>query len=537
VVLVVSLEWAAYAFHGVPSILASRIWILHGLFYAASSLILVVSSLGQDVRARSPLPLLVLGLLTFLIFAGTAGVETVNVNGESTLQVAVALRSLALPDLGYTQASFGGYPNRQYLLTALPSIVMGRGFWPLRLGYAIPFWTGLLVCYCGLRALFASWGGATRLASVVVLSFFTFPYVFSFLQRYEQAILPIAFAMHVIGWGLLCTVRPTPFRFVNLMWPCGMAATSYTPGVALWGLCLVFFLGLALRRWKISRPEAISWLSCALFQTGIGAATFLTRGDMRLKPESSDLPRDLAVGLKILLFGEPRSFVSPILMLPILLYVLNSLAGRGGIGHFAIGAWSLCVVAMSIVARGMFAHSSDMALLRALVIVPVLGTGMAWRIQRLALDRGIAFSERWLWLGAAILAVYSAFSFDRARNEFPMTVRETVVRDVIAQVQRMGLQPESRFVLGLVSNAGELANAADYADYFWPHADVLRAPDPATLAARVRQAPEPAIAYIDRKRWQPDVSLPEDVRVDILAPEGPFGSEFVRLTRTARPRS
>jgi hypothetical protein len=79
--------------------------------------------------------------------------------------------------------------------------------------------------------------------------------------RYEQAVLPLAFAMLVIGWGLLCLVRPTLVRFANLLWPCGMVTTTYTPGMAFGALCLVFFLGLALRRWKEHRPEALAWLS------------------------------------------------------------------------------------------------------------------------------------------------------------------------------------------------------------------------------------------------------------------------------------
>jgi hypothetical protein len=111
---------------------------------------------------------LVLAGLSYLIFAGTGGVEHVNLNGEAAQQVAGGLNLSASPDLGYTEVGFVGYPGRQYVVAAVPSMLLGRGIWPLRLGYAIPVWAGMLVCYCGLRALFASWGADTRLAAVTV---------------------------------------------------------------------------------------------------------------------------------------------------------------------------------------------------------------------------------------------------------------------------------------------------------------------------------------------------------------------------------
>lgn len=533
-VLAAALEFLAYRQHGIFAAAAGRIWVAHSLFFLVSSAVLIGWTLGQDLRDRRFLPLLVFAGLTYLIFAGTGGVEDVNLNGEAAQQLAAGLDLSASRDLGYTKGAFLAYPARQYVVAAVPSMLLGRGIWPLRLGYAIPVWAGMLVCYCGLRALFASWGADTRLAAVTVLSFFTFPYVFGFLQRYEQTALPLAFAMQAIGWGLLCLVRPTPFRFASLLWPCGMVATTYTPGVAFWGLCLVFFVGLAHSRWREHRPEALAWLSCAIFQTAVGCASFLVRLDLRLQPREGGLQKGYVTGLKIFFFGDPFFFLSPILLLPVILYLLWALALRGGLAHFVLGAWCLATCAISIAAHGVASPSADVALQRALVIVPVLVTGMAWALQRLALQRRAALSTAALWALTGVLAVYSVQSLVRARSRFPVTARETVIQDLVGQVEQLGLTPESPFVLGFATDADDLENIRDFTSYFWPNAQLALGDgdDLAPLEQQLRETTGPAVAYIDRSSWKPErAGLPADYRVERFVHTGINPVELVRLSR------
>jgi hypothetical protein len=533
-VLAAALEFLAYGRRGIFAATAGRIWAAHAVFYAISTLALIGWTLAQDVRGRRLLPVVVFAGLTALIFAGTAGIEHVNLNGEASQQVAEGLTLREGPDLGYTKGAFLAYPARQYVVAAVPSMLLGRGIWPLRLGYAIPFWAGMLVCYCGLRALFVSWGADTRVAAVTVLSFFTFPYVFWFLQRYEQTSLPPAFAMHVIGWGLLCFVKPTLFRFVNLLWPCGMAATTYTPGVAFWGLCLVFFLALAVKRWREHRPEALAWLGCAVFQTAVGCASLFVRLDLRLLPQQRDHARNFYVGLKILFFGDPYFFLSPILLFPILLYLLPALAFRFGPAHFAVGAWCLATFAVSIAAEGVASPSADLALQRSLVVVPVLVTGMAWAFQRWAGRRGASLSTAALWLLAGVLAIYSVQNLRRARSYFFVTPREAVIQDLIRQVERLGAAPESRLLLGFATDAGDLFNIHDFTLYFWPYADVVKG-GPEVLPRvlkRLHETTWPAVVYVDRAAWSPaPAGLPADCRAEPFAHEGTNAVELVRLSR------
>ncbi len=190
--------------------------------------------------------------------------------------------------------------------------------------------------------------------------------------------------MHVIGWGLLCSGPAHPVSIRQSAVAVRHGATTYTPGVAFWGLCLVFFLGLAVSRWREHRPEALAWLSCAIFQSAVGCASLFVRLDLRLLPQERDLPKNFLTGLKVLFFGDPYFFLSPVLLLPILLYLLYALAFRAGLVHFVLCVWCLATCAVSIAAQGVASPSADIALQRALVVVPVLATGMAWAFLRLA---------------------------------------------------------------------------------------------------------------------------------------------------------
>jgi hypothetical protein len=74
----------------------------------------------------------------------------------------------------------------------------------------------------------------------------------------------------------------------------------------------------------------------------------------------------------------------------VILYLLYALALRFGLPHLVIWVWCLATCAVSIAAHGIARPSADIALLRSLVVVPVLVTGMAWAFQRLAIRRRAA---------------------------------------------------------------------------------------------------------------------------------------------------
>ena len=147
-------------------------------------------------------------------------------------------------NLGYLEVAFLGYPSRQYLLTALPSLIGGRSWLNLQLGFLWLTLSGFGVLYAGLRATLRQMDEAfVGYAGLAALAVYAFPYQLNFARHYEQMALPSAFVMIAAGWLLLARARCTPGRLAALSWSGAMLAMSYSPGVAAWCLLitLLFF--------------------------------------------------------------------------------------------------------------------------------------------------------------------------------------------------------------------------------------------------------------------------------------------------------
>ena len=167
--------------------------------------------------------------------------------------------------------------------------------------------------------------------------------------------------------------------------------------------------------------------------------------------------------------------------------------------------------------------------------MPVLATGMAWAFLRLAVQRRAALSTGAVWLLTGILAVYCVRNLQRARSYFSVTARESVIRDLVGQVERLDLSPESPFVLGFLTDSGDLYNIQGLRRILLaerptresgegPAGTAGRAPEPGTRG--------PAIAYVDRTSWNPEIAaLPAGYRVEAFAHVGSNPIALVRLSR------
>ena len=145
------LEPAACWRGGLFSVAASRIWMAGGALTAAAAVCHFLAALYDDFRQRKFLSLVFLAVLLSMLCALVGDLGTAELSFESTQQIAAGLRSFAAPDWNYTGKAFLGYPNRQYLVAALPSLALGRSVVALHLGYALPFLLGVMVLYAGFR--------------------------------------------------------------------------------------------------------------------------------------------------------------------------------------------------------------------------------------------------------------------------------------------------------------------------------------------------------------------------------------------------
>ena len=174
-------------------------------------------------------------LVGFAALWGIGGVEHVQLQHEATQEVAWGLEALATPSWFYTRVGHIGYPGRQYLIVAAPSLVLGRGLVGLRLGFALVFLFGVLLFWSGARA---AWGDRLRghdAAAMAALSVVAFPYAVKHLHWYEQTTLPLAFTLAAAGWLMITLRRPTVLNWLGLAWIGALLGTSYTPALGSWG--------------------------------------------------------------------------------------------------------------------------------------------------------------------------------------------------------------------------------------------------------------------------------------------------------------
>ena len=202
-----------------------------------------------------------------MVFYRLGDIYHLQVNYESAEQLASFLKdNIHKPAWGYTAGAFVGYPARQFIIVAIPSLLFGNEVFWLQFGYAILFYSGVLSFFLGVRHYFSIKQHGELWALFTVRSCFTFPYLIRYLYNLEQIILPVAFVMHALGWFLLSLERLTAGSALIVAWITGLLGTSYTPALAAWILFQTFFLLLLLRA---ARPRASSANRFVGFRLGL----------------------------------------------------------------------------------------------------------------------------------------------------------------------------------------------------------------------------------------------------------------------------
>jgi hypothetical protein len=223
------LELLAYRFHGIFSVVASRIWLIGGAFCLISILYYYIHSVLSDIKEKKFLSAGALLLLTLFLILIIGHVSFTEINPDAAQQAAAGMNSFQKSDLNYTGKAFLGYPNRQYIIAALPAFFFGRSIATLQTGFAIPFILGILLMYCGLREWAQNKKVNTGLAVLPVFALFVFPFVTEYYINFEQAIYPISYTMIAIGYFLILLCEPNMASLIGLAWTGCLFCNSYTP--------------------------------------------------------------------------------------------------------------------------------------------------------------------------------------------------------------------------------------------------------------------------------------------------------------------
>jgi len=471
------LEILAYRQGGMFSFWASRIWLFLAFVYFLYVLFLIIPFFFQGFRKEPFWHLLFFFFLFLFVFWDFGSFEHLDL--ESTQQAAAGLANFKKRDWNYTGFSFLGYPARQYLLTAIPSLFWGRNLIALRLGFIVPFLLGVFLFYFALRqSIFDP--QTPSLPLLATFSLFSFPYLLHYLRYYEQTIYPLSFTLQAVSWLILLTKRQTFLNYFSLMWSGSMLATLYTPGLAVWVLLIFWLFGLLVKEaWQKRMERALIFLVILLSLVVFGWCSFQTRKDISFsrQPERSSariILGDLQQGYSLFFFSDKGVFIPPWLSLPLFVYLFSSLCFTNGPGHLLIALWSVLVVGVSVYLKGYASPPPPLALHRAMVIIPVLIGGMSFWFSQLVRKKRLLFTSRARRMFFSLLVITSLWYWSRTLSYRRFGDIGLFVEDLVSQVRNFNLQPEEPLGLVVISSRRFLLPLRDALVYFLPQHRIIR---------------------------------------------------------------
>ena len=492
--LIVLLEFGAFAFKGVFSIAASRLWLLGWLICATGILHRFVRSVIDDLKAKHYLSLAFMFGIFAMLFLAAGNFDKIVIGQDATQQMAAGAQSFSVPDWNYTGKAFLNYPNRQYVLAAIPTLFLGRSIPALQIGFAYPFFLGLLLLYAGFRKWQKSEGLPEIFAMVGVSALFVFPYVTEYYIYFEHTLYPACFTMQCIGWLLLFLKKPSLYHAFAIIWTCGMMANCYTPAIASVALfiCIIFLLGFFTLSRKRTLPypklEGKLFFYTCLNMSGVitlfAAFTFLFgRGDRITDIRSESFLQSLAAtkeGYSIFFLNNPAVF-SYYLLIFIVAYLVLSLLYRFGLIHLVISVWVLGIVGMSQFLKGYAVYAPSISMSRTLITVPVLVTALfltgieAMKKYRIKIRPLLLALIVCINIGFGIYNIFTPVVQGDAEKYFnPETIQpmKYIVRDMVSVVKKPADEKQEHSTVILYTNNIWHKNLKDYACYFLPDTDV-----------------------------------------------------------------
>ena len=471
VVILCLLEIRAYFTRGVLPVIASRAWALMGVAYFAATGMLIVGSLLSDLRkGKCFFALLVIGL-AIMVFYRLGDMYHLQINYESAKQLASFLKfNIHHPDWGYTGHAFVGYPARQFIIVAIPSLLFGNEVFWLQFGYAMLFYSGVLCFFLGVRHYFSTKQHGELWALVTVLSCFTFPYLMQYLYNMEQIILPIALVMHALGWFLLSLEKLTATRVVILAWIGGLLGTSYTPALAAWILFQIFFLLVLVQAAREKRrAQIVLWVSVCAYTLTFGLCSFLTRIDVRLGPQPGHSAESLLTALKVFFLGHPQEYMPPVLAILVAIFFLLALTGRLGFIKWITAVWLLVVVYFSASSGGYAPYDPVFTLYRSILLIPVMM--LACWDSYLGLFKKFTTLKRIEPILAIILCLAAAAAtihvYVERRKSYGPYSKEFFISFLLKQAESAGIRHQPAIFISM-TNQVTYHPIQGYGEYFFP---------------------------------------------------------------------
>jgi len=484
------LELLAYNIGRMFSIAASHLWLVTALLCSLLLLVTAIRTFIADIRNRKlflPVAFLLL-LALFCAKIGTLGYS--DISYEAALQVAAGLDSFQASDLNYTGVAFLDYANRQYVLNALPALLLGRSVFTLHLGFAYPFLMGMTLLYLELRTRLREENIREEYALLPLYALPVFPFITEYFMNFEQTLTPVAFTM--LGLSLLLRFyrKRDIAGILSLSFVGGMCCNSYTPVLAFFGFLLVFLSLWGIRtmysvRKSLTAPghRALLWqiLLCFSLVLQLLCYFFATLGTRQkdmittLKPELSLITDTFTSWFDF--FTDRHALFWGIWLFPVLLYLFFSLTGLLRLHHFLVAGWMLLTVFFSGTLAGYTTYAKAHEIQRNMLIIPVfvtaffLAAACYFKLHPVRLPRFV------LPLGLAALLLLGQFNFCREHHSFTYYRYIQSMKYMLAYTEELlddaGLSNTDHFRLILLTDNSLLSNLSDYTSFFYTEAEVF----------------------------------------------------------------
>ncbi len=546
--VVSALELLAYGIGGFFEIAAAYIWLFTGFFWLGYFLFRAGSRVMTDIREKKFLCLFGFLFEVILLILFIGNVSFSDINPDATQQVAAGLESFENEALNYTGKAFLGYPNRQYIIAAVPSYIFGRNLWTFQAGFGLLFILGLTVLYLNIRDWLAKRGMKEEYALFPCYALLAFPFITEYYMNFEQAITPVALTM--LGLGLM-------IRFVNdadiiavlsISYVGGLMADSYTPVLASLGL-LIVFIGVYIIRnpkklqdqndqpsgnvhtnenteLKIAKPGKdmadtgkfqnirIACAGCIGTIISFFLASYISGRSDRLTEfrESTSVVKTALDAWKDFFTDANVTFLG-VFIVVIALYMLLSFTFRLKLHDFLVSLWVLGVVFFSDYMTGYTTYDKAWVMQRNMIVIPVLAVCIFFAVMEFFGKKKFVIKKpvRIPVLVLLLLGFLAGglYNFTRPHNSFKyfsyIQPMKYVIQYIEDTLDENGMKPTDEFNLVIYTDNILESNIRDYALYFFPNA-VTRSDVGAVLSPEI------------------DYSLPtfiyaEDERLDYLEKE------------------
>ena len=460
--------------------------------------LITLKQISDDIKDRNYfLPGIFLMIIFYLVFQiGNPGFSVLSY--ESTQEATAGLNALKESDWNYTGTGYIGYPVKAYILNAIPSVLLGRSFFALNLGFAIPFLTGLILLFIEIRKYLKFKNLQESLALLPVIMIVFFPYVNEYYHIFEQTITPVGYAMIVIALFFRAVRRSDLLTFLMLSWNACMLPFIYTPALAFMelvsviGICTAVMTAKGRSVFNPFLPASKRWYITSVITVSVTPLLFFActlikkREDRFLTTYNEEIASDrYGTFIKSFMkfFTDSNSLFFGIFGALVLFYIVSSLLMRFRIHDLVISLWCIGTALFSFLlpgaaARFDFEYDPNVLAQRNMVTVPVLAVSMFIILSDYIRRNSIAIRKDFVAIISAVFLIFGLSSLTSTHKGFNYMNYSQSMKYIMTYLQEaaeyhgLGFEDEITIVIHSENNLYE--HPIDYTCYFFPNAKVYK---------------------------------------------------------------